>query len=272
MRGPPQINSKRNFFFNFSLTIQLIIVNVILFFVSLILVAIYGESFLNNFALVPSSVVAGATVWSILTSMFMHAGFFHLFANMFSLFFVGSFLEKIIGRKRFFWLFIIAGLVGGAFYVGASYIFGGIDVPAVGASGAIFGLLGVLAVLVPRSKIYLIVGPLIIIVFDVVLAKVLPVSTYSILSTIFSVLIIIMIFSMFSFRSPLRKIAVPVELPMWVLPIVAIVPLALIGLFIDLPIGNSAHLGGLVAGLIYGFYLRKKFPHKTARLSRMFGG
>lgn len=253
-----------------SVTWQLIIVNVVIYLVSLILIGIYKEVFLNNFALVPELVLSGRTIWSLLTSMFLHGSFFHLFANMFSLFFIGSFLERIVGRKRFFWLYILSGILGGLFYVGAGLIFGGMNVPAVGASGAIFGILGVLAVLVPRSKIYLIAGPLLLIVAEVLALAFLPASFASAVSMIFNVLFLAMIFALFSFNSSFSKIAIPLELRMWVLPIVAIVPLAIIGLFVELPIGNSAHLGGLAAGLAYGFYLRQKFPNKTKRLSMVF--
>ena len=70
----------------------------------------------------------------------------------------------------------------------------------------------------------------------------------------------------------MSKLAVPIQLPMWLLPIVSIVPLILIDLIpgINLPIGNSAHLGGLVLGLIYGFYLRKRFPKKIMALRNYF--
>jgi len=253
-----------------SLTVQLIIVNVILYFVALIGIGFYGEKIFEWFALTPSLILSGQSLWAFLTSMFMHGSFFHLFANMFSLFFVGGFLEKLIGRKRFFWVYLIAGLVGGIFYVGATMIFGDINIPAVGASGAIFGLLGVLAVLVPNSRIYLIAGPLILIIIEVVAIPFLPLSLAGTIGAVVNVLIFVMIFAIFSSNPNFRKFAVPVELHMWLLPIIAIVPLAVIGLFVDLPIGNSAHLGGLVVGLIFGFYLRKKFPRKTALLSRMF--
>jgi len=254
----------------FSLTTKLIIVNVFLYLVLLLSMGFFGEKIFEWFALTPALIIHGKNLWTFLTSMFMHGSFFHLLANMFSLFFIGNFLEKLIGRKRFFWVYLISGLLGGIFYVGATLIFGGIEIPAVGASGAIFGLLGVLALLVPNSRIYLIVGPLILIVAEVVATPFLPANFSSIFSTIINLLIILQIFAILSLNSNLRKFAIPVELPMWLLPIIAIVPLAIIGLFIALPIGNSAHLGGLIVGLIYGFYLRKKFPRKTAQISRIF--
>ena len=116
--------------------------------------------------------------------MFSHVLFFHIFANMFSLFFIGNFLEKIIGKKRFFWVYIVSGILGGIFFVASGIIFNNSS-PGVGASGAIFGLLGVLAVLVPRSKIYLIAGPLILILLQVILSPVIPVNLAGTLSFVF---------------------------------------------------------------------------------------
>ena len=262
---------RRRFGFGLNLTTKLIIINVIAYFVGLILLNIYGEDFLlNSIALTPGLIISGKTVWTFITSMFMHGSFFHIFANMFSLFFIGNFLERIIGKKRFFWVYMISGIVGGGFFVLASLIFGGLDVPAVGASGAIFGLLGVLAVLVPWSKVYLIVGPLVLIILDFVFRSILPTSISSMLSTLITILIFFMIFAMLSFNPRIRRFAIPLQLPMWLLPIIAIVPLIIIGYFVPLPIGNSAHFGGLVVGLIYGFYLRKKFPKKTKKISNLF--
>jgi len=260
--------TKRNFFFRLSLTAQLIIINIIAYFAGFFLTYAYGEKFLLDYvALTPALILSGESLWTILTSMFMHGSFFHLFANMFSLFFIGNFLEKLIGRKRFFWVYIISGILGSAFFVSSAFLFGDLSIPAVGASGAIFGLLGVLAVLVPYSRVYLIAGPLILIILDVVCSIIFP-GASNLISSLITALIFIMLFSLLSFRY--RKIAIPIELPMWLLPIIAIVPLIIISYFLPLPIGNSAHVGGLVAGLLYGFYLRQKFPNKTKKISQIF--
>jgi rhomboid protease GluP len=88
-------------------------------------------------ALVPAAVAAGK-VWLLLSSMFLHSGFIHLALNMLSLYFLGSFVEQAFGRNRFLALYLTSGLAGGVAYL----YFGAFDTPAVGASGAIFGLLG----------------------------------------------------------------------------------------------------------------------------------
>ena len=262
---------KRNFFSGLSLTMKLIIVNVILYFVGIFILAAYGGDFLLNYiAIKPSLILAGKSLWTIITSMFMHGSLFHIFANMFSLFFIGNFLERIIGKKRFFWIYIISGIIGGLFFVMASLFFGNLDASAVGASGALFGLLGVLAVLVPYSRVYLIAGPLIAIVLEVIFSPIMAETFLPIFSFLINFIIILMIFSLFSFNKSFRKIAIPIELPLWLLPIIAIVPLTIIGYFVPLPIGNSAHIGGLLTGMAYAFYLRYKFPNKTQRLRNHF--
>jgi rhomboid protease GluP len=88
-------------------------------------------------ALVPAAVASGK-VWLLLSSMFLHSGFIHLALNMLSLYFLGSFVEQAFGKCRFLALYLTSGLAGGIAYL----YFGAFDEPAVGASGAIFGLLG----------------------------------------------------------------------------------------------------------------------------------
>ena len=88
-------------------------------------------------ALVPALVARGE-VWRLVSSMFLHAGFIHLALNMLSLYFLGAFTEVAFGRARFLALYLTSGLAGGIAYL----YFGTFDGSVVGASGAIFGLLG----------------------------------------------------------------------------------------------------------------------------------
>ena len=270
---------KKRFFERRSLTSLLIIINVVMFFLFWIFIAA-NSKLMDFIALNPFNVLSGISVWTIFSSMFMHGGIFHLFVNMISLFFLGSLVERVIGRKRYLWFYIIAGIVGSLFFVGFAYLgqsvprgeflFGGINDYAVGASGAIFGLLGILAVLLPKKEIYLIMGPLIVIVLQFAITPFVSESIAGTISLFSTMLIFLMIFAMFSPNPNFRKLAMSLKLQFWITPIVAIVPLVFIGYFVKLPIGNTAHFGGLVAGLIYGYYLRKKFSRKIKTLNRMF--
>jgi rhomboid protease GluP len=98
---------------------------------------IQPEAVLADGALIPTLVAQGE-VWRLLTSMFLHSGITHLALNMLSLYFLGSFVEAAFGRGRFFALYLLSGISGGLAYL----YFGEFETPAVGASGAIFGLLG----------------------------------------------------------------------------------------------------------------------------------
>lgn len=88
-------------------------------------------------ALVPELVARGE-YWRLLSSVFLHSGAIHLGFNMLSLYYLGSFVEESFGRGRFLALYILSGISGGVAYL----YFGDFTGPAVGASGAIFGLLG----------------------------------------------------------------------------------------------------------------------------------
>src|SRR5215212_5751375 len=92
---------------------------------------------LQRGALIPALVAQGEW-WRLITSVFLHSGIAHLGFNMLALYFLGSFTEEAFGRSRFFALYLLSGISGGLAYL----YFGAFDRPAVGASGAIFGLLG----------------------------------------------------------------------------------------------------------------------------------
>ena len=91
--------------------------------------------------------------WMYVTSVFLHASSSHLFWNMFMLFMFGMVLERTIGTGRFIVLFLLAGIVGNIGYVIYS-IATGTSNPAVGASGAIYGIFACLAILAPDMRVY----------------------------------------------------------------------------------------------------------------------
>jgi membrane associated rhomboid family serine protease len=211
---------KRRGLFDFNITLLLIIANVICF-VAFTALAYFYPNFLDFIALKPSNIINNFYLWTFLTSMFMHAGFFHIFANMFSLLFLGNFIEKILGKKRYFFFYLFAGLFAGLFFVLTSLILpSDFNTYAVGASGALFGLIGLLMILTPNLSVYVMFVPI-----------------------------------------PIKmKYAAPAML----------VLLWAISLFGNIPIGNTAHLGGFILGIAYGFYLKKKYKNKTRYISNYF--
>lgn len=223
--------SLNDFFRKFSITTWIILVNIAVFIFSALFMGIFGaDKVLSVIALQPKAFFNGA-VWTLLTSMFMHGNFTHLLVNMISLFFIGNFVEKLIGRKRLFWFYMISGLIAGLFFVVFAYFFGNTEIGtrifgspeifAVGASGAIFALGGLLAILTPKLRVY---------VF---------------------------------FIMPMQ---------MWVAMVVLLVVLWAASIGAGLPFGNTAHLGGLLAGVAYALYLKNKYKRKTQLIARYFSG
>jgi len=102
----------------------------------------------RNFALVSGAVLARP--WTLLTHVFMHGGSYHLLMNMFALFLFGFILEREAGSYMFLTAFFGAGLIAAL----GQLAFTEPGVVSVGASGAIFGVMGMLAVLKPRMMVY----------------------------------------------------------------------------------------------------------------------
>ncbi len=86
--------------------------------------------------------------YQLVTHMFAHGGFFHLFFNMFVLWMFGTMLERVWGPKRFFIFYFACGLAAGI-----AHLILQPDAPAVGASGAIMGLFGAFAYLFPNTQL-----------------------------------------------------------------------------------------------------------------------
>ena len=113
--------------------------------------------------------VANGDYWRLLTAAFLHYGPFHLLMNMFALYWFGSLLERRIGSGRFLLLYVVSGLAGSAGALIASPL-----QPTVGASGAIFGILGA-GLVMERQRDYVFGGSALgIIVINLVLTFSIP--------------------------------------------------------------------------------------------------
>jgi membrane associated rhomboid family serine protease len=97
-------------------------------------------------ALLPG--VADGAVWQLVTSIFTHVQVWHIGFNMLALYVLGPQLEALLGRARFLALYLLSGLFGSL----AVYWLSPVNQPTVGASGAIFGLMGALLVVAVRAR------------------------------------------------------------------------------------------------------------------------
>ncbi len=89
--------------------------------------------------------------WTIVTNMFVHASLWHIMGNMLMLYFFGSYVLRLLGESKFLFIYFAAGLLGNVTFLllGPEYAI------AVGASGALYGVMGTLAVMRPRLKVLL---------------------------------------------------------------------------------------------------------------------
>ena len=223
-----------------SLTAWLIIINISVYLFLKIYLLITTPStleeisnlpLLNYFILKPTSILQGKYLPSLLLHFITHIYLFHLLINMFVLYSLGRLSERIIGRKRYIWFYVISGLFAGILSVLLSgffgntelgvRIFGSPDIFMMGASGAIFAIAGLYMILLPNIRFMIIF------------------------------------------------------LPFFSLKATAMIPLVLFGVWaltiiFNLPIGNVAHFGGFLVGVVYGLYLKNKYKRKALQLQKMF--
>ena len=139
----------------------LIIANSVVF----LLMWLFGSTeavrvFAGLFSLVPADVVRRFFVWQLATYLFLHGGFMHILFNMLALWFFGKDLEDIWGTRRFLRFYFFCGIGAGLFVVLGNYLFGNPLIPTIGASGAIYGILLVAAVLWPDRIIIFYIFPI----------------------------------------------------------------------------------------------------------------
>ena len=134
-------------------TYALIALNVLFFFVELT----GGDAFIEKWAFVPSRFLAnpGADFLTIFTSMFMHAGWLHLGGNMLYLWIFGDNVEDRFGHFKFIIFYLLCGLA--ATFAQMAFSMSS-NVPNLGASGAIAGVLGAYILLFPQGKVRVLQG------------------------------------------------------------------------------------------------------------------
>ncbi|QBP40041.1 rhomboid family intramembrane serine protease [Paenisporosarcina antarctica] len=137
---------------NFSQYIKLYPVVSIIIAINIIIHLVSLVPYLGNFIFIYGAganyLISDGQWWRFITPMFLHAGFVHLLFNMFSLFLFGPELEKLTGKVRFLTLYFMAGLFGTV----ATFVLQDANYVHVGASGAIYGILGAFGGLVYYAR------------------------------------------------------------------------------------------------------------------------
>lgn len=146
------------------LTVALIVVNVLVFLYQISLSPRVGRLLVYQFGTIPS-VVFGTTslpaniavippMLTLFTSMFLHGGWLHLIGNMWYLWIFGDNVEDAMGHVRFLAFYIISGLFAALAH---AFLNIGSDIPTLGASGAISGVLGAYVILFPRARVLVLI-------------------------------------------------------------------------------------------------------------------
>lgn len=140
----------------------LIGINIIVFIYEVVLTSNFANrlavvELYSNYGSIPDLIVSGQNLGSLFSSMFMHGSIAHLLGNMFFLYVFGDNLEDRFGHFRYLLLYLFWGILA-AFAHGIYAISTGDgDIPAIGASGAISGVLGAYLIFFPHAKIHTII-------------------------------------------------------------------------------------------------------------------
>jgi membrane associated rhomboid family serine protease len=128
------------------ITILIILGNFVMFLFELI----NGDAFINSWVLVPAHITAGKDWITILSSMFMHAGWAHILGNMLFFWVFGPEIEDVMGPVRYLVFYLLGGL---AATLAQLMVDPTSTIPNLGASGAIASVMGAFLITYPRDKI-----------------------------------------------------------------------------------------------------------------------
>jgi membrane associated rhomboid family serine protease len=140
-------------------TLFLIAVNTVVFIFEVMLAPTARNAFIFQFGVVPSHTTAllggirvspELALVPLFTSMFLHGSWLHLLANMWALWIFGDNVEDHLGHGRYLVMYLLAGLAGSILHIAFNPAS---QIPSVGASGAIAGVMGAYFVLYPRARV-----------------------------------------------------------------------------------------------------------------------
>jgi len=162
---------------------RLLILNIAVFIVYFFSTVFQWETLLALFdavSLIPSWVVKGA-LWQPFTYLFLHSpyGFTHILFNMLMMWMFGQDLERDWGSRKFLEFYFFCGVGAGLCDVAARFFFGGVDIPTIGNSGAVYGILLAFGWLYPdRTVLFALIVPLPARVFVAILGGIQFLSTF----------------------------------------------------------------------------------------------
>ncbi len=132
-------------------TYALIAINVLVFLLELSLdMAGSLDAFIYDWGMTPRDILAGRNLITLLTSMFLHGSITHIFGNMLYLYIFGNNIEDAMGHGRYLIFYLFSGLCASFLQI---YLTTRPEIPNLGASGAIAGVLGAYLILYPRAKV-----------------------------------------------------------------------------------------------------------------------
>lgn len=138
------------------------------------------NEFYYHYGVVPQFVTSGYNLASLITHMFLHGGWMHLAGNMLFLWVFGDNLEDLMGHVKFAMFYIAAGFAAAALQIAAEPLS---QVPMVGASGAIAGVLGGYLLLFPRARVD-------VVIILVIIFKVIPIPAWIVLGLWFGIQVV----------------------------------------------------------------------------------
>lgn len=135
-------------------TVALIAINVVVFLYQVTLSLPALESFYMQYAVVPTEIMQGDALYTLLTAMFLHGGWLHLISNMLFLWVFGDNIEAVLGRAMYLGFYLAGGLFASAAHI---LLNPNSSIPSLGASGAIAAVLGAYILIFPRARVKLLV-------------------------------------------------------------------------------------------------------------------